>query len=84
MSGLVLTFSMMETEKSELIVQNGCGHFSRQRRNAMGNIFKDIDNEELYEKLMKELDISGCGGTESNPDSPDSTKTVEDKSDRFG
>lgn len=74
----------METEKSDLIIQNGCEQFSRQRRNAMGNIFKDIDHEELYEKLMKELDISGCGGTQSNPDSPDSTKNVENKSNRFG
>lgn len=84
MSGLVVTFSMMETEKSDLIMQNGCGHFSRRRRNALGNIFKDIDHEKLNEKLMKEFDISGCGGTESNPNSPDSTKTVENKSNRFG
>lgn len=80
MSGLVVTFAMMETEKSDLIMQN----FSRRRRNALGNIFKDVDHEELYEKLMKELEISGCGGTESNPGSPDSTKTVENKSNRFG
>ena len=80
MSGLVVTFAMMETEKSDLIMKN----FSRRRRNALGNIFKDVDHEELYEKLVRELDISACGGTESNPGSPDSTKTVENKSNRFG
>jgi hypothetical protein len=44
MSGLVVTFAMMETEKSDLIMKN----FSRRRRNALGNIFKDVDHEELY------------------------------------
>lgn len=85
MSILAVTMSMMEREKSDIIVQNGHGHH-KNRRNAMGNIFKDMNQDAIFDRLVfKELDVSNFDNdSETQHESDTKNDDHEEAANRFG
>lgn len=86
MSILAVTMSMMEREKSDISVQNGHGHH-KNRRNAMGNIFKDMNQDAIFDRLvLKELDVNNFDNDSETQNDNDSKNgdDHEEAANRFG
>lgn len=73
----------MGRQNSEVFTQNGHG-YSKRRRNALGNIFQDVDYDILYSKLVQELKINDSESEPSNQGNGEPNDGCNDTGNKFG
>lgn len=84
MSVLALTMSVqMERQNSDVFIQNGHGYTPR-RRNAMGDIFQNVDHEVLYSKLLQELKMNGCESESVSQENNPTNDGCDNTGNKFG